>query len=254
MNKDCVCELYHDNFQNWKRYPIKKAQLIIADIPYNLGVNAYASNPMWYNGGDNKNGESDKAAKTFFNNDGQFRIAEYMHFCSKFLIKEPKERNKAPAMIVFCSWQQINYLSELGKKHGFNHSYPLFFIKNFSPQVLKANMKIVGATEVALVLYRDKLPKFNNDGQMIFDWQHWVTDGKDIPKIHPTQKPTNVLKHLINVFTDKGDVVIDPCAGSGSTLRCAYEMGRNAYGFEVDKKFYQLAKEKMLKFMERELF
>ena len=45
-------ELYHDNFQNFKRYNIpKKAQLVIADIPYNIGVNAFASNPMWYNGG-----------------------------------------------------------------------------------------------------------------------------------------------------------------------------------------------------------
>ena len=50
-------EIWHDNFQNYKRYNIpRKAQLVIADIPYNIGVNAYASNPMWYNGGDNKNG------------------------------------------------------------------------------------------------------------------------------------------------------------------------------------------------------
>lgn len=52
------CELYHDNFQNYKRYNIPKAQLVIADIPYNIGVDAYASNPMWYEQGDNRNGES----------------------------------------------------------------------------------------------------------------------------------------------------------------------------------------------------
>lgn len=253
MEKDIKCNLYHDNFQNWKRYEIKKAQLIIADIPYNLGVNAYASNPVWYKGGDNKNGESDKAKKSFFNSDGQFKIAEYMHFCSDLLIKEPKEVNKAPAMIIFCAWQQINDLSKLGEKYGFKHSYPLFFIKNFSAQVLKANMKIVGATEVALVLYREKLPKFNNNGSMVFDWFNWTVDNS-MPKIHPTQKPIPVLKRLIEIFTDKGDVVIDPCAGSGTTLRAAYEMGRNAYGFEVDRKFYQLATEKMLKNFQKELF
>ena len=47
-------ELYCDNFQNFKRYGIPKAQLVIADIPYNLGANAYGSNPMWYVDGDNK--------------------------------------------------------------------------------------------------------------------------------------------------------------------------------------------------------
>ena len=46
-----IVKLYHDNFQNYKRYNIKKAQLVIADIPYNIGENAYGSNPQWYEGG-----------------------------------------------------------------------------------------------------------------------------------------------------------------------------------------------------------
>ncbi|EAH4828222.1 site-specific DNA-methyltransferase, partial [Campylobacter coli] len=48
--------LYNDHFQNFKRYNIPKAQLVIADIPYNLDNNAYASSPKWYINGDNKNG------------------------------------------------------------------------------------------------------------------------------------------------------------------------------------------------------
>ena len=42
---------YNDHFQNYKVYGIPKAQLVIADIPYNIGANAYGSNPMWYVGG-----------------------------------------------------------------------------------------------------------------------------------------------------------------------------------------------------------
>lgn len=243
----CEIELYHDNFQNFKRYNIPKAQLVIADIPYNIGVDAYASNPMWYKDGDNKNGESKLAKKSFFNSDGRFKIAEYMHFCSRLLKKEPKERGQAPAMIVFCAFEQMQTVIEYGKKYGFMKSYPIFFCKNYSAQVLKANMKIVGAVEFAVVLYRDKLPKFRNDGRMIFNWFEWKRDSKkEYPKIHPTQKPVGVLKRLIEIFTDPGDVVIDPCAGSGSTLRAAYEMGRSAYGFEVDRKFYNMAQEKMI--------
>ncbi len=243
--KPIKIELYHDNFQNYKRYNIPKAQLVIADIPYNLGVNAYASNPEWYIDGDNKNGESKKAGKTFFNTDGNFKIAEFMHFCSRMLIKEPKERNKAPAMIVFCAFEQIPTVVEYGKKYGFMKYYPLFFIKNYSAQVLKANMKIVGATEHAVVLYRDKLPKFNNNGHMVFNWFEWKKDNS-VPKIHPTQKPIPVLKRLIEIFTDEGDVIIDPVAGSGTTLRAAAEMNRSCYGFEVDRKFYNDAKNIML--------
>lgn len=247
-NKDKIkAELYHDNFQNYKRYNIPKAQLVIADIPYNIGVDAYASNPMWYKDGNNKNGESKLAKKSFFNSDGNFKIAEYMHFCSKLLVKEPKEKGKAPAMIVFCAFEQMQTVIDYGKRYGFMKSYPLFFVKNYSAQVLKANMKIVGATEFAVVLYRDKLPKFNNNGKMVFNWMEWKRDStKDYPKIHPTQKPVSVLKRLIEIFTDPGEVVIDPVAGSGSTLRAAYELARNSYGFEISTEHYRLAKEKML--------
>lgn len=248
-----MIQIYHDNYQNYKRYPIKKAQLVIADIPYNIGENAYGSNPIWYNGGDNSNGESKYAKSNFFNGDGQFKIAEYMHFCNKLLIKEPKERNKAPAMIVFCAFDQMQTVIDYGNRYGFNNSYPIFFCKNYSAQVLKANMKIVGAMEYAVVLYRDKLPKFNNidengEKHMIFNYFSWQRDSKkEYPKIHPTQKPVNVLKRLIEIFTDEGDTVIDPVAGSGSTLRAAAELNRNAYGFECNKEYYMKAKENMLK-------
>ena len=234
-------ELYHDNFQNYKSYHIPKAQLVIADIPYNIGDDAYGSNPTWYIGGDNKNGESDKAKSSFFNTDGNFRIAEYMHFCSKMLVKEPKERGKAPAMIIFCAWEQQHGLVELAKRYGFNGYIPITFIKDYSAQVLKANMRIVGATEYGLVFYRDKLPKFNNNGKMIFDYFRFPRDN-ETPKIHPTQKPVPLLKELISIFTDEGEVVIDPCAGSGTTLIASHQLGRKAYGFECDTQIYRKAK------------
>ena len=205
---------------------------------------------MW--GGDNKNGESKKAKSAFFDTDGYFRIPEYMHFCSKMLIKEPKEVGKAPAMIVFCAFEQMQQIIEYGKKYGFMKSYPLIFVKNYSGQVLKANMKIVGATEYAVVLYRDKLPKFNNNNRMIFNWFKWERD-TTTPKIHPTQKPVQLLKQLIEIFTDEGDVVIDPCAGSGSTLRACAEINRSCYGFEIKKDYYKLAKQKILKDVQQSL-
>ncbi len=252
--KPVVCELFNDNFQNFKRYGIPKAQLVIADIPYNIGTNFYGSNPMWYNGGDNKNGESKLAGKAAFNSDFNFNIAEYFHFCNRLLKPEPKKSNgrglssDAPCMIVFCSFEQMQTVIKYAEKHGFKKNIPLTFIKNYSPQVLKANMRICGATEHALLLYRDRLPKFRNDGNMVFDWFYWERDGKKYPKLHPTQKPVGTLKRLIELFTDPGDVVIDPCAGSGSTLRAAWEMGRSSYGFEIQRKLCEQARAEMLSF------
>lgn len=241
--------LYNDHFQNFKVYQIPKAQLIIADIPYNLGNNAYASNPAWYKDGDNANGESELAGKEFFDTDKDFRPAEFMHFCSTMLKKEDvrkrteadgakRLKSNAPCMIVFCEFEQQFSLIELAKRHGLNRYINLVFRKNFSAQVLKANMKIVGNCEYALVLYRDRLPKFNNNGKMIFNCMDIERDTLT-EKIHPTQKSIPMLKKLIEIFTDPGDIVIDPVAGSGTTLIAALELDRKAYGFEIKKPYYK---------------
>lgn len=193
-----------------------------------------------------------------------------MHFCSQMLVKEPKQgvsdeeietigetgtrvKSKAPCMVLFCAFEQMQYYIDLGKRYGFQHYIPLVFRKNFSAQVLKANMKIVGNCEYGLVLYKDKLPKFNNDGRMIFNCFDWVRDTVT-PKVHPTQKPVPLLEEIIRIFTDKGDVVIDPCAGSGTSLLAALQTGRRAYGFEIKKDFYKDAQEKVLSRYQPKLF
>ena len=76
--------------------------------------------------------------------------------------------------------------------------------------------------------------------KMIKNWFEWTKDDrKKYPKIHPTQKPIGILKRLIEIFTDEGDVVIDPVCGSGSTIRAAIELGRDAYGFEIKKELFE---------------
>jgi site-specific DNA-methyltransferase (adenine-specific) len=239
--KKVEAELFNDHFQNFKKYGLHKAQLVIADIPYNIGVNAYGSNPNWYVDGDNKNGESEFAGKEFFDTDKNFKPAEFMHFCSKMMKKEPKEKGKAPAMLVFCAFDQQMYLIELAKRYGINNYINLVFRKNFSAQVLKANMRIVGNCEYGLLLYRDKLPKFNNNGKMVFNCIDWERDNVT-PKIHPTQKPVPLLRKLIEIFTDEGDIVIDPCAGSGTTIIASIQTNRKGYGFEIKKEMFTKAK------------
>lgn len=232
--------LINDHFQNFKVYGIPKAQLIIADIPYNIGINAYGSNPSWYVGGDNKNGESELAGKEFFDTDKDFRVKEFMHFCSTMMKKEPKEPGKAPCMVVFCEFEQQFMLINLAKEYGLNRYINLVFRKNYSAQVLKANMRVVGNCEYGIIFYRDKLPKFNNNGKMVFNCMDLPRD-TITEKIHPTQKSIHILERLIEIFTDPGDVVIDPVAGSGTTLLAAINKNRKAYGFEIKKDFFREA-------------
>ena len=250
--------------QNYKKYAIPPAQLIIADVPYNVGKNFYGSNPMWYNGGDNKNGESKLAGKAAFNSDFNFNLYEYFHFCSKMLKKEDKNSvtrgrsSNSPCMIVFCSFEQMPTLIDAAYKHGFVHYIPLVFVKNYSPQVLKANMRVVGATEYALVFYREKLPKFRNGakvdedgktirgtGKMIFNWFSWEKDGKDVPKIHPTQKPVALYEWLLNRYANPGDIILDTHVGSASSLIACYRTNHPYVGFELDKHYYDLSKKRL---------
>lgn len=245
--------LINDSFQNRKQYNIPKAQLVLTDIPYNVGNNAYASQACWYEGNDIKNGASKKANSQFFDTDKNFNLNEFFHFCSKLLKPEPKETNSAGCLIIFCAFEQQHELIEIASKFGFKKVIPLCFYKNYSPQVLKANMRIVGNTEYALLFYRDKLPKFNNEGRMVFNSMPMDRDNKT-PRIHPTQKPVQTLMHLIKLFTDVGDVVIDPCAGSGSTLLAAKKLNRRCYGFEIKKEFVKKFNEELMANVQQDLF
>ena len=63
-----------------------------------------------------------------------------------------------------------------------------------------------------------------------------------------------LLERLIEIFTDKGDVVIDPCAGSGTTLLAAANLERKAYGFEVNRQFCKDSETKILRQIQKKLF
>ncbi len=247
--------MFNDSFQNWRSKEIPKAQLILTDIPYQLGRNMYGSNPVWYNDGDNANGESELAGKQAFDTDSKagFRISEFFHFCSNLLKKEPKGKGEAGCMILFCAFEQIEELKHYAKEYGFLHSQVFIFYKNYSAQVLKANMRAVGNFETAILFYRDKLPKFRNKGKMVFTCQPFVED-RNTPKVHPTQKSVPLLESLIRTYTDIDDVVIDCCAGSGTTLLAAANLERRAYGFELKREYVKAFYEKILPCAQIDMF
>lgn len=245
--------LFNSTMQDYKRFGLPKAQLILTDVPFNIGANAYGSNPTWYKNGSNENGESDLAGESFFPSDENFKPAEMMHFAAQMLRPEPKESGKAPCMIIFCEFMQQFYLIELAKRYGLKNYINLVFRKNYSAQVLKANMRVVGNCEYGLILFRDKLPKFNNNGQMVFNCMDWARD-LGMERIHPTQKPIPLLKRLVELFTDIDDVVIDPFAGSASTLIAAASLGRKAFGFEISKRFYSDACVALQKNIQQDMF
>ena len=140
-------------------------------------------------------------------------------------------------MIVFCSFEQQFELIKLAKQYGLNNYINLVFRKSYSSQVLKANMRIVGNCEYAVLFYREKLPKFNNEGRMIFNCLEWKKDEKT-PKVHPTQKPIELIKSLIEKHSNINEVVLDCFSGSGTTALATYLSNRNFVGCEINEEYY----------------
>jgi site-specific DNA-methyltransferase (adenine-specific) len=69
--------------------------------------------------------------------------------------------------------------------------------------------------------------------------------GKGEGGLHPTQKPVRLMQALIELTTKPGQIVIDPFAGSGSTLVAAHNLGRHFIGFELDSKYIQVCKNRL---------
>ncbi|MBL8578352.1 MAG: site-specific DNA-methyltransferase [Mesorhizobium sp.] len=67
----------------------------------------------------------------------------------------------------------------------------------------------------------------------------WTAARKELPSDHPTPKPVNVMVDLIERITEPGDIVLDPFAGSGSTLIACEEIGRTFIGIEIEGKYVQ---------------
>lgn len=63
--------------------------------------------------------------------------------------------------------------------------------------------------------------------------------------IHPTEKPVALIRHLIEMSTDPGDLIVDPFSGSGSTSVAAQELGRNSLAFEVDQEFWERSNKRL---------
>lgn len=74
-----------------------------------------------------------------------------------------------------------------------------------------------------------------------------ISNAVQIGKIHPTQKPVELFEWLINTYSNEGDLILDNCIGSGTTAIACINTNRNFIGFELDKHYYDIAKERIQK-------
>ena len=72
-------------------------------------------------------------------------------------------------------------------------------------------------------------------------------DDKKNGFLHPTQKPVELFEYLIKTYTNEGETVLDNCIGSGTTAIACINTNRNYIGFEIEKRYYEIAKNRINK-------
>lgn len=140
------------------------------------------------------------------------------------------------SIYIFCSTEQVSKVRQLLVEYKLSTRLCIWEKTNPSPM----NGQHMWLSGVECCVYGKKPKATFNEHCKNTVWRFPTTRRKG-GKIHPTEKPEKLLKYLIETSSNKGDLVFDPCAGSGSTLKSAKELGRNWLGCELDKDYYNKA-------------
>ena len=98
--------------------------------------------------------------------------------------------------------------------------------------------------ETILAMHAPGRSRWNGGGRHgVFIHNRGETGGEPAP--HPTTKPSRLMSDLVALFTDPGELIVDPFMGSGSTLRAAKDLGRRAIGIEIEERYCEIAAKRM---------
>ncbi len=127
-----------------------------------------------------------------------------------------------------------------------NHEQVLVFYKNqpiYNPQFTKGKPYTCKSGRASTNYNEQVSVVTENDGKRypltVLNFPY------DKKKIHPTQKPLELMSYMIKTYTNIGDLVLDSCMGSGTTCVAAKMLGRQYIGIELDDKFYEIASKRI---------
>lgn len=229
--------------------------LIFADPPYNLSGNGL----KWkgnQTGGDwymvNENWDKMSAP-------------EYMRFSQKWIGASHRALKDNGSIYIACSYHNLGEVMIVLKQLDFKVNNIITWYKtNAMPNMTRRTFThstefVIWATKgKGWTFNYEEIKKINpekqkdgQDKQMRDFWEMPLVQGKerlrgtDNKALHPTQKPEEMLKRIILASSNKGDVVLDPFLGSGTTTYVAKKYGRDWIGIEREKKYVEAAKKRM---------
>jgi site-specific DNA-methyltransferase (adenine-specific) len=219
-----------------KELPDNSINLIVADPPYNLGKD--------YGNNHDLKGFDDyleftrlwtSEAKRVLKDDGSMYVFMGVRFISYLYDILDREQE-----LFFNSWVVWHYTQGLGKTKGFSprHDDILVFnkTKNF-----KFNLDDVRVPQ-KYYRTRNNMRGANPGDVWKFSHVHYSNPNR---QNHPTQKPEGLIERMILASSDKGDTVLDPFSGSGTTLRVCQQLGRKGFGFELNPEYVEMTKARL---------
>lgn len=216
-----LCGDYNNRLQD---VPENSVDLILVDPPYVL---------------DTHGGTQNEDLKRSIHNN---HIKSISHGFEYSVFNKCIPLMRAVNILCFCSNKQVSSL--MSYFEGFGYSTTLLCWHKTNP-IPFANGKHLSDSEF-IVYARGKGAHFNNSVPVRQKTKILSYPTTNSGKLHPTEKPLELIKTLVEVHSFKGDTVLDFCMGSGTTGVACVELGRSFVGCEIDKTYFKIAKERII--------
>lgn len=223
-----------------------KVDTAIVDPPYNTA---------------NKNTKILKGRKARSSDFGKwdyFGDKEYLIFTKNWIEEVSKKLKDNGNLLIFCKMEYISDIKRIYENIGFKHHGTIIWHKtNPAPQIRKNGF----LSSCEAVLWATKgfdntkisyTFNFSKQNEMHNFMESPICMGKERTK-HPTQKPKRILSHLINIFTNKGDWILDCFAGSGTLAEAADDLDRNSINIENDKEYFKILTQRLEKLKNKKI-
>ena len=240
INGDCVKEL--------KKIPNETFDLIFADPPYNLQLRNQLIRPDR----SKVNAVNDKWDQ--FEN-----FKSYDEFTMSWLKECKRVLKKSGSIWVIGSYHNIFRVGSKIQDLGFWILNDVIWNKN-NPMPNFRGTRFTNAHETLIWASKDKNSKYtfnyqslkclNDDLQMRSTWNFPICSGNERlkekgKKVHSTQKPEALLHRILLASSNKNDTILDPFLGSGTTAVVAKKLGRNFFGIEREKTYFEAATKRL---------
>jgi site-specific DNA-methyltransferase (adenine-specific)/modification methylase len=231
-----------------KTIPNKTFDLVFADPPYNLQIGKKLRRP------DNSKVNGVDDSWDHFKN-----FEDYDNFCKNWLLECKRILKDNGSLWVIGSYHNIFRLGFHIQNMNYWILNDVIWRKN-NPMPNFRGTRFTNAHETLIWASKNKHSKYtfnyqslkclNDDLQMRSDWLLPICNGKERikqngKKIHSTQKPESLLHRIILASTNKGDFIFDPFLGTGTTAVVAKKLGRNYFGIEKEKKYFNFIKQRL---------